>query len=167
MRIVYFDICAIVLSVTVLVFLLVKHYTKDRTNRLIITLSALIIASAAMDLFDSMFGTYIPQSQSNAGIQFVSNTIFYIIRHLTTPAYVLFLFSFMGIWHKLKQQKIFALWIYRDHLFLVGISPSSDTVYGDKVQTYCQKVRNVYDLCVCSVQYTCNICAEDIYRAEA
>ncbi|MBQ7588962.1 MAG: EAL domain-containing protein [Lachnospiraceae bacterium] len=111
MRIVYFDICAIVLSVTVLVFLLVKHYTKDRTNCLIITLSALIIASAAMDLFDSMFGTYIPQSQSNAGIQFVSNTIFYIIRHLTTPAYVLFLFSFMGIWHKLKQQKIFALWI--------------------------------------------------------
>ncbi len=111
MRIVYFDICAIVLSVTVLVFLLVKHYTKDRTNRLIITLSALIIAAAGMDLFDSMFGTYIPQSPSNAGIQLVSNTIFYIIRHLTTPAYILFLFSFMGIWHKLKQQKIFALWI--------------------------------------------------------
>ena len=111
MRIVYFDICALVLSITVLVFLVVKHYTKDRTNRLIITLAALIIASAGMDLFDSMFGTYIPQSQSNAGIQLVSNTIFYMIRHLTTPAYILFLFSFMGIWHKLMQQKIFALWI--------------------------------------------------------
>jgi EAL domain-containing protein (putative c-di-GMP-specific phosphodiesterase class I) len=111
MRIVYFDICAIVLSLTVLAFLIVKHYTKDRTNRLIITLAALILSAAVLDLFDSSFGTYIRQSGSNAGIQLASNSIFYIVRNMTTPVYALFLFSFMGIWHKLKKVRTYLLLI--------------------------------------------------------
>ena len=66
---------------------------------LIITLAVLTVLAALLDIFDSSFGTYIRQSSSNAGIQLASNSIFYILRNLTTPAYALFLFSFMGIWY--------------------------------------------------------------------
>ncbi|MCR5235395.1 MAG: EAL domain-containing protein [Lachnospiraceae bacterium] len=106
MRIIYFDICAIVLSAAVLIFLLTKHYTKGRTNRLILILAVLFLSAGLMDVFDSLFGTYVEQSPSNAGIQLFSNTLFFILRHATTPAYILFLFSFMGIWHKLKIRKV-------------------------------------------------------------
>lgn len=106
MRIIYYDICAIVLSAAVLIFLLTKHYTKGRTNKLILILAVLFLSAGLMDIFDSVFGTYIEQSPSNAGIQMASNTLFFILRHATTPAYILFLFSFMGIWHKLKIRKV-------------------------------------------------------------
>ena len=118
MRIVYFDICALVLSITVLVFLLVKHYTKDRTNRLIIALAALIISASALDLFDSAFGAYIPQSSSNADIQLASNTLFYIILFIDaiilskiiffTISLILFI-KFINIYCKSKNRERFKL----------------------------------------------------------
>ena len=66
MRIIYFDICAIVLALTVMAFFVYKKYTKGRTNRLILVLSILFLAASAMDTFDSLFGTYIPQAPSKA-----------------------------------------------------------------------------------------------------
>ncbi len=109
MRIIYFDICAIVLALTVFVFLVSKKYTKGRTNRLILLLAILIMAAGFLDVFDSLFGTYVRQGQSNATIQFVSNSLFYLLRNLTTPIYILFLFSYYGVWHKIKHFGIYLL----------------------------------------------------------
>ncbi|MCR5508624.1 MAG: EAL domain-containing protein [Lachnospiraceae bacterium] len=106
MRIIYFDLCAVVLASTVLVFLVFRKYTRGRTNRLILMLSVLVILSGMLDVFDSLFGTYLQQRPSNAYIQYVSNTVFYIIRNATTPAYLLFLYSYFGIWHLLKERGI-------------------------------------------------------------
>lgn len=107
MRIIYFDICAIILSMTVFVFLVSRKYTKGRTNRLILVLAIMIMISGLLDVFDSLFGTYVAQKPSNAGIQFISNSMFYIVRNITTPIYILFIFSYLGVWHKLKKKKIY------------------------------------------------------------
>lgn len=109
MRIIYFDICAIVLALTVFVFLVSRRYTKGRTNRLILLLAILIMAAGLLDVFDSLFGTYVEQRPSNASAQFLSNSLFYLIRNLTTPIYVLFLFSYYGVWHKVKRFGIYML----------------------------------------------------------
>lgn len=107
MRIIYFDICAIILSLTVFVFLVSRRYTKGRTNRLILILAVLFMAAGLLDVFDSLFGTYVEQSPSNVTIQFVSNSLFYFIRNLTTPVYVMFILSYLGVWHKLKKNRIY------------------------------------------------------------
>ncbi|MBR6485113.1 MAG: hypothetical protein IKT17_00335, partial [Lachnospiraceae bacterium] len=78
MRIIYFDICAMVLALTVFVFLVTRRYTKGRTNRLILMLAVLIILSGLLDVYDSLYGTYVKQLPSNAPVQFVSNTLFYL-----------------------------------------------------------------------------------------
>ena len=109
MRIIYFDICAIILSLTVFVFLVSRKYTKGRTNRLILVLAVLFMIAGLLDVFDSLFGTYVEQSRSNAFLQLVSNSLFYIVRNMTTPAYVMFIFSFLGVWHKLKKMGIYLL----------------------------------------------------------
>lgn len=106
MRIIYFDICAIVLSLTVLAFFVYKKYTKGRTNRLILILSVLFLVASYMDTFDSLFGTYITQSADNAVIQLVSNSLFYIIRNMVIPAYILFIISYYGIWYKLSKKNL-------------------------------------------------------------
>ena len=106
MRIIYFDICAIVLSLTVLLFLVSKRYTRGRTNRLLLVLAELFIVAGLLDVFDSLFGTYVAQSPGNATIQFVTNTIFYILRNLATPTYMLLIYSYYGIWHKLKKNSV-------------------------------------------------------------
>ncbi|MBR4718748.1 MAG: EAL domain-containing protein [Lachnospiraceae bacterium] len=103
MRIIYFDVCAIILSMTVFVFLVSRKYTKGRTNRLILVLAILFMIAGLLDVFDSLFGTYVQQDQSNATIQFISNSLFYIIRNLTTPVYILFIYSYFGVWHRLKR----------------------------------------------------------------
>lgn len=109
MRIIYFDICAIVLALTVMAFFVYKKYTKGRTNRLILVLSILFFAASAMDTFDSLFGTYIPQAPSNAMLQFIINSLFYILRNLTIPAYILFIISYYGIWYKLGKKSMLTL----------------------------------------------------------
>ena len=109
MRIIYFDICAIVLSMTVLAFFVSKKYTKGRTNRLILMLSLLFLLAGLFDVFDSLFGTYIPQSHDNALIQLISNSLFYIVRNLVIPAYILFVISYYGVWYKLKRNHLL-LW---------------------------------------------------------
>ncbi|MBR5407423.1 MAG: EAL domain-containing protein [Lachnospiraceae bacterium] len=106
MRIIYFDICAMVLALTVFVFLVTRRYTKGRTNRLILMLAVLIILSGLLDVYDSLYGTYVKQLPSNAPVQFVSNTLFYLIRNFTTPAYLLFLYSYFGVWHLLKNRGV-------------------------------------------------------------
>ncbi|MCR5355911.1 MAG: EAL domain-containing protein [Lachnospiraceae bacterium] len=106
MRIINFDICAIVLALTVLLYLVIRRYTKGRTNRLILLIAALVIISGLLDVYDSLFGTYVEQLPSNATVQFVSNTFFYLIRNLTTPAYLLFLYSYFGVWYLLKNKGI-------------------------------------------------------------
>ncbi|MCR5420247.1 MAG: EAL domain-containing protein [Lachnospiraceae bacterium] len=102
MRIIYFDICAIVLTATVFAFLVSKHYTKGRTNRLIVMLAILFFCSGMLDLLDSLFGTYIARGPENVSVQWVTTSLYYIVRNATTPAFILFLYSFMGIWHKLR-----------------------------------------------------------------
>lgn len=102
MRIIYFDICAVVLSMTVLAFFLYKKYTKGRTNRLILFLSVMFLISGLLDTFNSLFGTYIVPGPGNVKLQLISNSVFYIIRNLVIPSYILFVISYYGIWHKLS-----------------------------------------------------------------
>lgn len=120
MRIIYFDVCAIVLAMTVLAFIISKRYTKGRTNRLIFVLSVLFLFAALLDTFNSLFGGYIPQSHDNAMIQLFSNTVFYIIRNLVVPAYILFVISYYSIWYKLKKLSPLTLSLLIPVIIIVG-----------------------------------------------
>ncbi len=105
MRIIYFDICAIVLALTVLAFLVTRKYTKGRTNRFILLMAILVIVSGVLDLFDSLYGAYAASTPFSIAIQYISNTVFYITRNATTPAYIMFLYSYFGIWYLLKSKR--------------------------------------------------------------
>lgn len=120
MRIIYFDICAIVLSLTVLLFFVYKKYTKGRTNRLILVLSVLFLTASILDTFDSIFGTYVAQAPWNASLQYVSNSLFYILRNLIIPAYILFVISYYGIWHKLSKKNPLAWSLAIPAVVIVG-----------------------------------------------
>ncbi|MCR4807265.1 MAG: EAL domain-containing protein [Lachnospiraceae bacterium] len=112
MRIIYFDICAIVLSMTVLAFFISKRYTKGRNNRLIVMLSLLFLSASLLDTFNSLFGTYVSQSPANRSIQLITNSIFYVMRNLAVPAYILFLLSYFGVWYKLKKNSALLRCVY-------------------------------------------------------
>lgn len=120
MRIIYFDICAVILSLTVFIYLVSRRYTKGRTNRLILVLAILFMVAGFLDVFDSMFGSYVEQKPSNASIQLVSNSLFYIVRNLITPVYVLFIFSYLGIWHKLKSVGIYVVMTVLPFLVIIA-----------------------------------------------
>ncbi len=120
MRIIYLDVASVILSLTVLAFIIFKHYTKGRTNRFIIILAVLFVAGGILDCYDSMFGGIIPASAENARIQFVSNTVFYVLRNLMTPIYILFLYSYLGIWYKLHAGRKHFMLLFCPIVFLIA-----------------------------------------------
>lgn len=106
MKILYFDIAAIIILLILIVSLLFRKMLSGRTNILYGILLVHIVASALADFWSEAYGIWIPTKTSNLVTRLLLTYIYFFLRNLTTPLYQLFICSITDTWHKLKKDRV-------------------------------------------------------------
>lgn len=105
MKILYFDIAAIVILVILLTSLIFRKMLSGRTNRLFAMLMIHIFITAILDCWSEAFGMWIPVKESNTWLREVLYYGYFFTRNLTTPLYQLFICAITDTWHILAKSK--------------------------------------------------------------
>ncbi len=128
----YFDICAVVIVAIIICSLFFRKLTSGRTNVVYLMLLVCVLVTSISDLLASLYGNVIPISDKNYTIRFAINMVYFLARNLTAPIYILYIFSFMGIWHiYVKNHTKFVLWFmpYFISAFLILSNPFTKAVF--------------------------------------
>lgn len=111
MEIIYFNLCAIMAMTALALAILLRKLVKGRTNRIFIILLAVIIISGIADSWNLLYGPVIMPHTFNTKIRRVLINLYFITRNGTTPLYILYVASYMGIWHKVVgKTKLHLFW---------------------------------------------------------
>ena len=102
-RIITFDICSVITLLVLLLSLFLRKLTRGKSNVLYILLITMVLLSGIFDILR----VYMPLKLSHtraAQIQvYVYNYLYFITRNLSTPIYILFIFSVCGMWHDFNK----------------------------------------------------------------
>ena len=112
-RIIYFDICSVIVTASVLISVLSRRVTKGRSNRLFILLLIDTFLTGLLDIYNSLYGSAFEANPYNVSIQFFFNSLYFLFRNLALPLCILYLLSSNGLWHKLRASR------YLLHLVMV------------------------------------------------
>lgn len=129
---IYFNVCAVVAIATLILALIARKLVKGRNNVLFLLLSCTILVSGVMDVLSVTFDN-IPNLDDHytmlrSGLRYV----YFISRNITTPIYMAYICSLMGLSHKLRRNcPLFYAWIipYLVDLVLLAINPFNSCVF--------------------------------------
>ena len=90
----YFEQAAIIILTTLAVALMIRRVARERTNTLFLALICAVLLTAVVDVAEARV--------DNIRLRYVLNYIYFILRNGTPPLFVLYISSYMGIWHRLR-----------------------------------------------------------------
>lgn len=105
MRILYFDISAIIILSVLMISLYFRKMLSGRTNQLFALLLSQVLITTIIDMWTESYGVWIPIKESNTQIRLVLCGLYYLVRNLTAPLYQLFLCAITDTWHILMKNK--------------------------------------------------------------
>ena len=112
-RIITFDICSVITLIILLSSLFFRKMTRGTSNVLFIILVSLVLSSGVFDILR----IYLPEKLTPsfaAQVQlYIYNYLYFIFRNLSTPVYILFIFSVCGMWHDFNRDYLLkATWVF-------------------------------------------------------
>ena len=93
----YFEISAIIILAILGIALIIRKTTANRNNVLFIFLVFAIMITAIIDVLEAL--------SVDQFSKYALDYTYFIIRNLTPPIYVLYICSFIGIWHRINGFK--------------------------------------------------------------
>lgn len=79
---------------------------------LFLALGAIILLTAILDLVDMSFNSIKDPSSIDVSFRYFINYAYFLIRNFSTPIYILFISSYIGVWYEVKfRGKYFWLWM--------------------------------------------------------
>lgn len=103
--VIYFDIAAAIITLTLIGALITRNLVKGRTNMLFLVLSLAVMLTSILDAVCDMYGVYFESNIYNVKLQSFYSYVYFVLRNLTAPLYVLYISSLLGIWHKVINKK--------------------------------------------------------------
>lgn len=156
MRILYFDICAIIIQVILIISLYFRKMLSGRTNKLYLIILCQLFITTILDIWVESYGIWIPIKESNLQIRKVVGGLYYLLRNLTTPLYHLFICSITGTWHILRKNKWLQLILIAPYVIIFGTlisNPFNHLVYYYDENMAFHRGPLLYVLYVASVFY--------------
>ncbi len=102
-RIITFDICSVITLVFLLISLFIRKLTRGKSNVLYIVLITIVFLSGIFDILRIYLPSKLPNN-INSQIQiYAYNYLYFLFRNLSTPVYILFIFSVCGMWHEFNN----------------------------------------------------------------
>ena len=77
--------------------------TKGKTNVLYIILASVIFASGIFDILRVLLPLKLPHTFNSQIYIYLCHYLYFITRNLSTPIYILFIFSVCGMWHEFNR----------------------------------------------------------------
>ena len=102
-RIITFDICSVVTLMVLLLSIFLRKLTRGKSNVLYILLILIVFLSGIFDILRIYLPSKLP-CNLNSQIQiYIYNYLYFVFRNLSTPVYILFIFSVCGMWHEFNK----------------------------------------------------------------
>ncbi|MCR5002292.1 MAG: EAL domain-containing protein [Lachnospiraceae bacterium] len=137
-----FDICALIILAILAASIVTRKLYVGRSNRLYAILLVCIIVSTVTDLISGLYGTVIRINSDNTARRAFFDYIYYISRNITPLVYLLYIISYIGVWHiyvRNMRKLIFMLIPCGISLLLILSNPVTGLIfYFDENLVYCR-----------------------------
>lgn len=139
-KILYFDVCAIVIMAILFSSVFLHKMTKGTGNRAFIAAAICCLLAAVFDILCEMYGIWLPISQGNLWFRTAAMYGYFTFRNLTALVYVMYLVSLVDNWHRVRSSRMrqFALFApYTAVLISLVLNPWTHSVfYFDAAMQY-------------------------------
>lgn len=109
-RIITFDICSLITLVILISSLFFRKMTRGKSNVLYLVLATVVFLSGVFDILRIYLPTKLPHDVVSSQVQiYIYNYLYFIFRNLSTPIYILFIFSVCGMWHEFNKDLLLKL----------------------------------------------------------
>ena len=102
-RIITFDICSVITLLILLSSFFVRKMTRGRSNVLFMILVITVFLSGIFDILRLYLPFHSVPSRTTQIELYIFNYLYYISRNLSTPFYILFIYSVCGMWHDFNR----------------------------------------------------------------
>ena len=102
-RIITFDICSVITLIILLSSFFIRKMTRGRSNVLFMILAITVFLSGIFDILRLYLPLHSTPSRTIQVELYVINYLYYITRNLSTPFYILFIYSVCGMWHDFNK----------------------------------------------------------------
>ena len=100
----YYDLCAILICLTLIFALISRKLVKGRNNMLFLALVVVVFLTA----FSDIFATSLDQMQSLSSRDVVFRSalyyLYFLCQNITAPLYILYVCSYLGLWHRISNK---------------------------------------------------------------
>ena len=106
-KIIYFDYCAVILLLILLLSTISRKMTHGKQNRYFLNLIIVILITALADIC----AMNLDRLESHCiTAKYIFNTLYLFLHTAATPFYVTYLFTLTDVWHRMyKQRFLYAL----------------------------------------------------------
>ncbi len=137
MKLIYFDISALIVFLMIIITMLVKNIYRGKTNRILfalVTVSMLtVIADIGAVAADNM-------GSGHVDLKYFMHSAYLILHGLTTPAYVIFVIAMTDSWHLIKKHRVnVGLLVFPMSVIVIAVIANiftGDIFYLDSTDTY-------------------------------
>lgn len=105
MKILYYDLSAIVILIILIMSLFFRKMVSGRANRILVILIVNSLITTIFDCWAEAYTIWLPANESNQIFRYVLFTVYFLTRNLTTVLYQLFLCAVTDTWHILQRNK--------------------------------------------------------------
>lgn len=102
-KITYFDYCALIILVILLISTIFRKMTKGRLNRYFL---AMLIVSMLSVLADIAAINLDKMGVGNISEKYIAHTLYLLFHNLATPLYILYLVAQTDTWHRLSKSRL-------------------------------------------------------------
>ena len=102
-RIITFDICSVITLAVLLLSLFFRKLTRGKSNALYILLIIFVFLSGIFDILRAALPQKLPFTPASQIQIYAYNYLYFLFRNLSTPVYILFIFSVCGMWHEFNK----------------------------------------------------------------
>lgn len=130
---IYFDLAAVCICIIVLCSLIIRKLTRGRNNVLFLVLLGLVGTAGILDIITNLYGPLFPENRYTIVSQSMFNYLYFIFRNITTPVYIVYMSSLIGVWHRFRQSKFLRLALvipYGVDLLALAVNVVKPIIFG-------------------------------------
>lgn len=105
MKILYFDLSAILIMVIMIAVLFLRKIQGSRTNQLLMTLYLNVLITTILDLWSEAYNIWFLATETDSTFRYVLYYGYFLSRNLTPLLYQLYLCAVTDTWHILKKRR--------------------------------------------------------------
>ena len=102
-RIITFDICSVITLAVLLLSIFIRKLTRGKSNVLYILLVTVVFLSGIFDILRVSLPSKLPLTLVSQIQIYTYNYLYFLFRNISTPVYILFIFSVCGMWHEFNK----------------------------------------------------------------